>query len=226
MSQAGRLYERDGFGLQRGACTTCTVDVECSNIAGKGVCDAGTCVQCTVAKEAICAGSSRNPATSQCTASPVGTVNYCQPYLTDSECIRGNQPDQDARCVPMKFMGIARPGGFCLKRVAKTCASPFVVPISASSLSGVPSEAYCGIDQASTRCEAVFDLIASRACPDGLATSCGCTRNSAGACTDSGQGGLCETVGVFANRCTIPCGAAEQCPAPRTCPGGAKPFCQ
>ena len=209
-----------------GSCTACTNDAECANITGKGVCDAGTCVQCTVAKESTCAGKSCNPATSQCTTTPVGTVNYCQPCLADSECIGGNQPDPDARCVPMKFMGTARIGGFCLKRVAKTCAPPFGVPISTGSLSGASSEAYCGIDQASTRCEAVLDLVASRACPDGLATSCGCARNKAGACTESGQGGLCQTVGAFANTCTIPCGNSIQCTSVTTCPGGATPYCQ
>ncbi len=208
------------------ACVACTKDEECANIAGKGVCDAGACVQCTVAKEAVCGGKSCDAATKQCTATLVGTVQFCQPCLADSECIGGNQPDPDARCIPMKFMDFPRSGGFCLQRVAKTCVRPFTVPISSSSLSGSPSEAYCGIDQASTRCEAVLDLVASRACADGLATSCGCARNAAGSCIESGQGGLCETVGVFANRCTIPCGSSEQCPAPKTCPTVAKPYCQ
>jgi len=208
-----------------GACTACTVDADCTGIAGKGVCDAGTCVQCTVEKETACGGTSCNPATKQCTATPVGTVNYCGPCVADSECIGGNQAAPDARCVPMKFLGTARPGGFCLRRVAVACTPPFGVPNTTASLSGAPAEPYCGIDQTTTRCEAVLDLVASRACTDGLATSCGCTRNKAGACIDSGEGGLCKTVGAFANRCTIPCGTADQCPGPLTCPGGAKPYC-
>ncbi len=208
------------------ACVACTKDEECSNIAGKGVCDAGTCVQCTVAKEAVCGGKSCDPATTKCTTTSVGTVNYCRPCVADSECIGGNQADQVARCVPMKFMGTARPGGFCLKRVAKTCAPPFGVVVTASSLSGLPSDSYCGIDQTTTRCEAVLDLIASRNCTDGLATSCGCTRDQAGACTDSGQGGLCKDIGAFSDKCTIPCASADQCLTTQTCPGGAKPYCE
>jgi hypothetical protein len=183
-------------------------------------------VQCTVAKESVCSGNSCNPATSQCTTTPLGSLQFCQPCLADSECIGGNQADPDARCVPMKFMGTARPGGFCLRRVAKTCKAPFAVPISVGSLSGASSEAYCGIDQSSTRCEAVLDLVASKLCPDGLDTSCGCTRNNTGTCIDSGQGGLCKTVGAFANACTIPCTLANQCPGTLSCPTVANSYCQ
>ena len=209
-----------------GACVACTKDTECSDIAGKGVCNAGTCVQCTVAKESVCAGKSCNPSTNQCTSTSVGTAQFCQACVADSECIAGNLPDPDARCVPMKFMGTARLGGFCLKRVTKTCSPPFGVPISIGSLSGAPSEAYCGIDQNSTRCEAVLDLIASKSCPDGLDTTCGCTRHKAGTCIDAGQGGLCKTVGAFSNACTIPCAATNQCLSTLTCPAVSNSYCQ
>jgi hypothetical protein len=209
-----------------GACTACTADAECSNIAGKGVCDAGICVQCTVPKESVCSGKSCNPATNACTTTAVGSVTSCQPCLADSECVGGNQADPDARCVPMTFMGAARPDGFCLRRVSKGCARPYQISISATSLSGAASEAYCGIDQDSTRCEAVLDLVAGNVCSDGQDTSCGCTRDSGGACVAAGQGGLCRTVGVNAKQCTYPCGTTPQCPTGTTCGGSSTTYCQ
>jgi hypothetical protein len=206
-----------------GACTACTVDADCADIAGKGVCDAGTCVQCTVAKETVCGGKSCNPNTSTCTNTGVGSIDSCGPCLADSECVGGNQSDPDARCVPMKFMGVPRPSGFCLRRGAKTCVQPYKTPISAASLSGAPSETYCGVDQDATRCEAVLDLLNSRTCADGKDTSCGCTRDKSGNCTDLGVGGLCKTVGLDTNQCTYPCGVTNQCPSGLTCPGA--PYC-
>jgi hypothetical protein len=207
-----------------GQCKPCTMDAECSNIAGKGVCNAGTCVQCTIAKEAVCGGKSCNPKTLACTTTSVGTVLACEPCLADSECTGGNQPDPDARCVPMKYVGVARVGGFCLRRVSKTCARPYNIIVNGTSLSGVPTESYCGIDQDATRCEAVLDLVNSQSCTDGKDTSCGCTRDKNGNCTDSGQGGLCRIVGPNANQCTYACGSANQCPGGHTCPSSTYCF--
>jgi hypothetical protein len=201
------------------ACKPCTIDAECSSIAGKGVCNAGACVQCTATNESACDGNACNPASEQCTATPVGTIDLCGPCLADSECIGGDQADPDVRCVPMKFMGVARPGGFCLRRFSKTCSRPyFLMPTDLVSLSGATAESYCGIDEDSTRCEAVLDFVNSRACSDGNDTSCGCARNTAGACTEAGQGGLCETVLGVPDTCTIPCGATAQCVNGYTCP--------
>ena len=200
-----------------GVCTACTKDEQCSDIAGKGVCDAGTCVQCTVAKEAVCSGKSCNPANSQCTNVATGSVSVCAPCASDSECIGGNKADPDRRCVPMKFKGAPRPGGFCLQRVVKSCAQPYEIPLDVPSLSGAPSEQYCGIDQSATRCEAVLDLVAGLACSDGLDSSCGCVRGKDGKCLEAGQGGLCRTVGVNANRCTYSCGTATDCPGGKSC---------
>ena len=219
------LKQADCTGATASACTAglckpCSVDAECSNIAGKSVCAAGTCVQCTVAKESACAGNSCDPATKQCTATKVGTKDLCETCLADSECIGGNQADPDARCVPMKIMGTLRPGGFCLRRVAKTCAQPYKIPLVAVSLSAAPSETYCGINQDATRCEAVVDLTTNGAkCPDSQDTSCGCIRDKNGVCMGAGQGGLCKTVGVDANRCTYACGGPEQCPSGYACGG-------
>src|SRR5262249_13699996 len=112
------------------ACVKCTSNDDCAHIAGKTVCDtkAGECAQCNVANEAVCNGKSCNPATETCTTTAVGTKDLCEPCLADSECIGGNQADPDVRCVPMTFNGTARAGGFCLRRVSKTCEKPFSIP--------------------------------------------------------------------------------------------------
>ena len=203
-----------------GSCKPCTVDAECSDIAGKGVCDAGTCVQCTVAKESVCGGKSCSPVIKQCTTTPIGSKDLCEACNADSECISGNKADADTRCVSMKFMGTARPGGYCLRRKAKTCVQPYNILNTALSLSGAALEDYCGINQDKTRCEAVLDLTTVGAkCPDGKDTACGCARDKDGNCSETGQGGLCRMVGAQDNRCTFICGGPEQCPSGNACGG-------
>jgi len=209
-----------------GACTACTTDAGCSNIAGKGVCDAGTCVQCTAAKESVCGGKSCDPATKACTTTGTGSVTMCRACVADSECVGGNSADADARCVPMSFKGVPRPGGFCLRPVSKTCGSPYKIVINATSLSGAPPEDYCGIAQDLTRCEAVLDLLTSKACPDMKDSSCGCQRDASGACVTAGLGGLCRKVGPDQNHCTYECGSATQCSGGYACDGSPTLYCQ
>jgi hypothetical protein len=182
-------------------------------------------VECTVADESACAGKSCNPATKGCTSTTTGSVGTCKPCVADSECLGGNKADPDVRCVPMEFNGTPRAGGFCLRRVAKTCAKPFQIPISGTSLSGATSESYCGIDQENVRCEAVLDLVAGADClTDGEDTSCGCARDDEGNCIDAGAGGLCRIVGVNASRCTYGCGTVAECPGSLKCTIDA-PYC-
>jgi hypothetical protein len=146
--------------------------------------------------------------------------------VADSECIGGDHSDPEQRCVPMEFQGVARSGGFCLRRRIKTCVRPYLILITAESLSGAASEEYCGIDQEATRCEAVLDLFHSSACPDGQDSSCGCSRDTEGNCTDAGAGGLCRTVGVFATQCTYQCGALNDCFTGLTCGGDSPMYCR
>ena len=199
-------------------CVACEGNTDCAHIRGKTVCSQGICVECTVANEDVCSGKSCDPATNECTTTNVGSVGTCERCVADSECVGGNQADPDRRCVPMMFDGIPRPDGFCLKRVTKGCSTPYGVALSdLSSLSGAAPDTYCGIDQDTTRCEAVLDMVNDEPCANGLDTSCGCARDEDGNCLATGQGGLCETVGAFPNRCTIPCESAAQCLSIHTC---------
>ena len=209
-----------------GACVKCTTNDDCTHVAGKGVCESGTCVQCTVTDETACAGKSCNPATKACTTTTVGSVSTCRPCAADSECTGGNVADPDARCVPMKYNGTLRPNGFCMRRASKICARPYKIPLTTVSLSGVASESYCGIDQDNVRCEAVLDLVQSRACAGGDDTLCGCSRDKDGNCTDNGTSGLCRTVGVDANQCTYQCGVDNDCPVGKSCLGAGTTYCQ
>jgi hypothetical protein len=178
-------------------------------------------VQCTVADESACGGKSCNPATKACTNTTRGTLDYCMPCLADSECNGGNKADPDARCVPMQFKGVARAGGFCLRRQASTCSAPYTVIITTASLSGAAVEKYCGIDQAAVTCEAVVDLFNSASCAKD--EDCGCKRKDK-SCLGPGQGGLCRTLDKGPNLCTYACGQVSQCWSGTTC-SGAQPYC-
>jgi hypothetical protein len=211
-----------------GACAKCTSNDDCAHVDGKTVCDtkAGECVECTVADETTCAGKSCNPATRGCTTTPVGTKDLCEPCLADSECLGGNQADPDVRCVPMTYNSVPRVGGFCLRRVAKSCERPFKIPAEGKSLSGALAEAYCGINQETTRCEAILDHLRSQGCPGMMDSQCGCLRDSDNKCVGSGLAGLCRTVGVDADRCTYRCGINDDCPEGRTCSSTSPKYCK
>lgn len=88
-----------------GSCSPCQTNDDCSHLTDTTVCDvdAGQCVQCTVAEEAVCGGTSCNPATNTCTNTELGSVGSCEPCVADSECI-GN--DQSGTLTPLRADGI------------------------------------------------------------------------------------------------------------------------
>ncbi|HEY5958036.1 MAG TPA: hypothetical protein VIV60_15845, partial [Polyangiaceae bacterium] len=102
------------------------------------------------------------------------------------------------------------------------CAQPYAVLFTATSLSGAAPEAYCGVNQDATTCEAVLDLIASKTCaadPD-----CGGTLASS-----TQGGGLCKMAAATGDlRCTIPCDSSVQCLASapgNICEAPDVPYC-
>jgi hypothetical protein len=203
---------------EAGQCLPCAKDSDCAQILGRNLCVTGACVECTEANPSACAGNSCDPRRNQCTSTALGSVGLCRPCVSDRECSGGTQADPDTRCAPMQFQGTPRTEAFCLRRSVKGCARPFMqMPDAVVSRSGAAAERYCGVDQLSTRCEAVLDLIDSQTCADGQAASCACPRNAAGQCTAPGSGALCGTVGGVANSCTYACGTANDCPNGRIC---------
>jgi hypothetical protein len=208
------------------ACVACTSGDDCAHLSGTNACDSGTCVECTPADESACGVNSCDPATHECTETPRGSVGPCEPCLADSECDGSDQVDPLQRCVPMQFYGYPRAGGFCLRRAAIGCSRPYSHALVVESLSGAPEEMYCTIIEETTRCEAVFDLISSRACIG--SNDCGCARDEDGICLQPGKGGHCGRVGGNSNRCTYQCGTLDDCPSGFSCVWGTTgpSYCQ
>ena len=77
-----------------GQCTACKTDAQCSNIDGKSVCDAGTCVECTSKKSAACGSDSGTPLVCDslertCTQFKQGSAGLCSACVTDAQCRPG-----------------------------------------------------------------------------------------------------------------------------------------
>ena len=204
-----------------GTCTGCSNNSDCSHIAGKALCSlpaaggSGSCVACTTSDESACAGDSCNPATNSCTTTLLGSVAVCHACVADSECATGAR-GPTARCVTMSFKGAAH-GNYCLNLAsAGPCAQPYTVSLSAVSVSGAPSQAYCAINQEATTCEAVVDLIGGKTCT--RSSNCG-----------SGLGdGLCEnfsTPPAQSMRCSIPCTSSTECSQLQTCSSTVNGYC-
>lgn len=189
-------------------CAPCVVNSDCSHVTeGRNRCDAGQCVDCTVATEdADCGVKSCNPATRTCSTIDQNSRGVCEPCVADSDC---TQMGGTFRCIAMNYMGAPR-GGYCM-RATPGCQRPFLTPIMQPSLSGAAMTTYCGIDQTVVSCEAVNALRTGIQCPGGNDSEC------------MAEGALCEMVGLSDNRCTYECGTTDDCPAvgsASTCGGG------
>jgi hypothetical protein len=150
----------------------------------------GECVECLATEDAACAGRT-------CTRENVCSEYdndriTCQACDTDANCV-----DADHLCVPMDWMGMPQ-GGYCLRKYLTGCTRPFSASITGrTSLSGVASFTYCGIDETLSTCDAFRALMEALPCPGGA----GCP-----------TGGLCRTVGGVSGQCTYQCGSALGCP--------------
>ena len=178
------------------SCAPCMNNTDCGHIAGRNRCDGGRCVGCTVATENVdCGLKSCNPVTRMCSTIDQNSRDVCEPCVADSDC---TQVMGTFRCIAMNYMGVARPGGYCM-RAAPGCTRPFGMLISRASLSGVAATNYCGVDETVTSCEAVNALRTGTGCPSGNASEC------------MADGSVCATVGGFMNQCTYPCSAPTEC---------------
>lgn len=179
------------------ACAPCVTNADCVHLAPLGVCHSGTCVQCSALDETACGASSCDPATSTCTTTPRRSRAQCQSCIADSECSGATD-----RCVPMTFMGVRRPGGFCLTIAPATgCSACEVTTQARVSLSGAAASAYCtAVPELVTTCEAVHDQRVYARC--GTDADCGAPGLADGHCGSPSSTGAC-----FAG-CTDTC----QCP--------------
>src|SRR5690606_3487659 len=191
-----------------GQCAPCLNNDDCSHIQGRGVCDAGECVECTPDDPNACGESPCNPLTRLC--SDFGTNRLaCQTCDTDANCA-----EADHYCVPMRYMGDDRQNAYCLKSVDAGCERPVSVDVAGrATLSGAAGLTFCSINESLATCEAVLALRNDQECHGGTDEECP-------------EGGVCRTVGTFPNRCTYRCGGAIHCPqgAPlNTCGQGTPP---
>jgi hypothetical protein len=182
-----------------GTCSPCVENTDC-DITGLGVCDTGTCVECTEDDATGCAG---NPCTRDNTCSDFGIAQeLCEPCDTDENC--GGAPSY---CVPMRYMGVDRPGGYCLTGgTPPTCERPYSIALTGrTTLSEEGGLTFCGINEMLATCEAVRALVEDATCPGGTDDEC------------PQPSGLCRRVGALMNRCTYACsGAASECIDPPT----------
>jgi hypothetical protein len=205
-------------------CVKCTADAACAGRTDATVCDTttdanygGTCVECTVNDETACDPKACNPDTRDCTGTTDRhTLIACKPCVADSECVCLSADCDAYRCVPMKFNAVAH-GGYCLQSATTVCPRPFTVGVTAASRSGAASATYCGVDQDTTTCEAVLDLV--DATVGGALGTCSMDSD----CGAAGLAdGLCKTL-LPGPRCTYGCGALEQCPSGFSCTSN---YCQ
>lgn len=174
---------------------------------------------CTPATERTdCPGTSCDPATLQCSTFKLFSRPTCWTCVSDNDC---ESPGH--RCVEMYFDGARFPDekhGFCLE-VAKVevewegggfyelgdvaesnCDRPFrTVLAKRPSLSGPPTNSYCGIREDLTTCFALRAFQNREACPSGEDTECP-------------HGAVCRAFhvqGEEINCCTYECSADRQC---------------
>src|SRR6478736_496486 len=205
-------------------CTACTTDAECSNIAGKGVCDAGTCVQCTGKKFAACGQDSGTPLVCDslkktCSKNKQASAGLCKPCVSDAQCENGEVCVLDRYGSPAKDVGY-----FChWKKGDVANGAPTVCsssPPYAATLAGVTSvdgavTDICTLNKSTCVALGQFakkDCTVSNGPDDSL---CGFAPTKDSKCA------LYDT-GIY--RCTMTCGGAdEDCPG-TTCDNGKVPF--
>jgi hypothetical protein len=110
----------------------------------------------------------------------------------------------------MNFRSAPRPTGFCLKSEASGCVEPFTVltPMR-PSLSGAPPAIYCGIDESTTTCNAILDLLDNKPCSS--PEQCG---------AEELDDARCERVSGVNGRCTYGCPSSARCPVTYDCGPG------
>ncbi len=204
-------------------CSPCMDDDQCARFSDTPVCETGTgvCVECTEAtQETSCppievgrpiGNRMCNLSTFECQ----GTLGFCQPCVSDEECITTDEVGV-RRCVPLEFNGASR-GNYCMLDLAShqtatddpsaNCPPRQFAQRMRTSLGGVEA-LYCVIAEADTTCEAILSF--RDACAEDTATDdCGVPGLDDGVCRQMGS--------TFA--CTYECAGSNDCRNGAACDG-------
>jgi hypothetical protein len=210
-----------------GVCTACTTDAECSNIAGKGVCDAGTCVQCTGTKFVACGQDSGTPLVCDslkrtCTTSKQQSAGLCQTCVSDAQCRPGQM------CVLDKFGNPAQDVGyFCHWKKGDTAngaptdcfatGKPYAgTQANVTSIDGTVGD-ICVLRTSTCVARSQFstkDCVVSSAASDAV---CGFAPTKDSKCA--------QVPSSSSFRCTMTCLSDEDCPGAACDAGAAPPVC-
>lgn len=178
---------------------------------------------CTPGTEkTTCPGTSCDPATMRCSTFKLASRSACWTCVSDTDC---EAPDH--RCVVMNYDGNRFPDekhGFCLKVAVLTtdeptehdCGWPLGILLrDRPSLSGPPTNSYCGLREDRTTCYALRAFENQEQCPDGSDDECP-------------VGGICRTFvhwGGEVNCCTYACTNEDECPSVDTEPPSCGGYC-
>lgn len=207
------------------ACAACMVDADCSQIAGKNVCLAGACVQCTKDKAAACASGGtqyvcdpsshacdmnrRARSKTLCNACASSTDTACK---ARPDCISDNECQSGQACVTVPAGGAKR---VCQAiKTTAACPRPYVgvTAAPAASADGA-SVTVCTFRTAAT-CQSFADF-SNKRCGVPNASMPGGQGPDDTKCGESGvSDGLCIYAPGFSEyRCTVPCSNdAADCP--------------
>jgi hypothetical protein len=202
-----------------GTCSPCVTDSDCSGQVGRGVCDTGTCVECTPANELPCGSYSCEPTTRRCSAVLRSSRSDCEPCSADSQC-KGYTPGS-SQCLPMNTTGY-----YCLpiREKQEACPRPYgAKDTHLYSASKTSIDYFCSPNTELTSCEAVRDYVNGVPCTKDA--DCGCTRDVAGACIGLGVLGRCALTVGSTKYCSYACATSFDCPTGRSCGLGAEAYC-
>ncbi|MGC4064033.1 MAG: hypothetical protein QM784_05220 [Polyangiaceae bacterium] len=194
-------------------CTSCAADEDCSHVPGKGVCDSGTCVECTGKKNQACGTSDGVALVCDSLAKTCSKVHrvqssgLCQPCISDLQCRKGQL------CLAQSYKGEFL-GYFCFWKQGDTengapvdCAlksnRPYVnLQSNVSSIDGEQAN-LCTLRSVTT-CKAIHQYSAVDCAPNGVAEPelCGVV---------PGEDARCVPFGATQYRCTSACLSADDC---------------
>jgi hypothetical protein len=181
-------------------CVPCATDFDCANVDSTpnatggtqlNVCDAGRCVECTVAQQQSCGANVCDSLSQQCSDRPISSADLCDSCVSDSECGMGSRCVEESGlgffCIPLQTEGVCPLSG---------PARAFVTRAQVPTIDGQTS-AVCRLRFAT--CPAFASYRAGTRCDD--------TTND----QPCGQGGSCEQDPFGQFFCTMPCLLDSEC---------------